>query len=344
MPEVPVRTYTDGQLASTSTVEANLDLSDTPTMLDDALTINVGDGGDFASLNEALDWLSRRRPSYRNSGSLATVNLVSGFEMSEFVIADGLDLGWVKITSDDATVPIDRSALDATDPVAFMAENGGTLPVIGTVFDLDSSGSQTAARVFRARATSTLIFLEGAGATGAAERLVEVAHASRMMAQGATFSGGAGIGVRVSNGSHAQLAEATISGNQDVNVAVGGSTVNLQDADVSGSVTSSGLRVSPGPCVVQAPRLDATGCAVHGINVQYGGMVTAYSATLSGCGVDAVYADGPAQIDVRDADLSSAGRYAAHATGGGTIHAVGATTTGAGTAATNVASGGTVIT
>lgn len=119
------------------------------------VTVSVGSGGDFSTINEAIEFLSIKRPVYVNQGITATISLLTGFEMSEQVIVtNGVDLSWIKITSVDAEVPISRASItEFTDTLvgfegleswaaAFMAGNSAKLPRIGCVFSMDTSGTE----------------------------------------------------------------------------------------------------------------------------------------------------------------------------------------------------------
>ena len=304
--------------------------------------VTVGTGGHFATINEALAALSVRHMRYAEGGRTVEIRLLSGFVMAERVYVRGVDLSWITITSEDAEVTVRRSAIPASaDNCAFLAADHGTLPIIGTIFVMDDSGTSPSTRLFRAINASQVIFRRAAGAKGHAERLLEIAHGSRCIADYAVITDSDGLGIRVSNNSTLLASFATITGHADVGVAVGTSVVNLQGADVSGA-GASGLRLSPGPSIVQAPDLTADNCGVYGIDVQYGGSVSAPGLSAAGCGQGGVNVDGPGQVDCRDADLSNSGAYAISATNGATVNAPGANLTEAGQSAIFARSGATV--
>lgn len=82
--------------------------------IDADVTVEVGTGGDYATINEAIDFLSRKYPIYTNNGFTAEIRLLSGFVLEEQVLIRGLDLGWITITAEDALVDIDATALTET--------------------------------------------------------------------------------------------------------------------------------------------------------------------------------------------------------------------------------------
>ena len=130
------------------------DLDDKASLLSNQLTVSVGDGGDYQTINEALIDLSKNKPKYIGGDPVsATVNLLEGFVMSEQVFCYE-DYSWIYITSEDPEVTIQRSSLTEFCPVegwqdrqdsvdhipAFAALRGGKTPVISCLFNMDNSG------------------------------------------------------------------------------------------------------------------------------------------------------------------------------------------------------------
>src|SRR5690554_266710 len=82
------------------------------SILNDNITVTVGNNGDFSTINEALNYLTTKYPAYKSVGNVkATIKLLSGFVMSEQVLVRGLNLGWIEIVGEDAVTTIERSAL-----------------------------------------------------------------------------------------------------------------------------------------------------------------------------------------------------------------------------------------
>lgn len=132
------------------------------------LSVTVGTGGQFQTINAALDFLALSRPKPSVNGGLCEINLLSGFTLREQILLDGgVDFGWVKITSEDETVLVDASAitvvfsgLDSITPL-FGATNGSTLPTIATLFDYsDNTTSKDGVAVLNG---SKVGFLPGSG-------------------------------------------------------------------------------------------------------------------------------------------------------------------------------------
>lgn len=122
--------------------------------LADDEVVTVGENGDFRTINDALFYLSYKYPRFKDSSypylvSSAEIRLLSGFVMNEQVLVERMNLGFITITSEDAEVPINRSAISnviiSSDNTsfypAFCAKENATLPVIGCLFKINSTGS-----------------------------------------------------------------------------------------------------------------------------------------------------------------------------------------------------------
>jgi len=115
-----------------------------PEKLTNDIEITVGNGGNFATINEALEYLvNTYYPSYLSNRIVpkATIRLLSGFVMAEHVAIDGLDLNWITIIGDDAETTISAISLgnDGGSGYAAFEVTNGTLPVIGQLFKMDTS-------------------------------------------------------------------------------------------------------------------------------------------------------------------------------------------------------------
>jgi len=158
--------------------------------------ITVGGAGDYATINEAIAFLSDRRARYveGQSTSPATINLLTGFIMAEQVFVVGMNLGWITITSVDAEVTIARSALvdsignvDASRP-AF----GGiscTMPTIDALFTMDSSGAVLTRRDGYYVENSKGLVKAGGGFKNCGEVGIYSNDCSEIAAQGTICSG-----------------------------------------------------------------------------------------------------------------------------------------------------------
>jgi len=212
-------------------------------------TVTVGSGGDYATINEALEYLSQFFPAYIQEGYTAEISLLTGFVMSEQVIAKGVNLGWITITSVDAEVVIDRSALTIGFEGAFpaFAACNGTLPIIDVLFNMDSSGSATTRDGINISTNSDATALPGKGVKNAGGKGAFIAKTSRAELDGAVFTGAGTYGIEARDMSH----------------------VNAESSDTSGA-TTGGLRV------ISAGLIEASGAT---------GTLSQTANTLTGNGI-----------------------------------------------------------
>lgn len=101
--------------------------------------VTVGTQGDFNSLNQALEFVSKKDSVYKSAGLRVEIELQAGFVLDEQIIVDGQDLGWIVITSVDPVVMIDGAGItevviESRRP-AFLGIHNAVLPVIGVQFD-----------------------------------------------------------------------------------------------------------------------------------------------------------------------------------------------------------------
>ncbi len=85
--------------------------NDAVTALSTNITVNVGAGQTYTTINQALEYLSGFYPMYKKSGFTATINLKAGFVMAEQVLVSGIDLGWITIVGEDAETIITHTQL-----------------------------------------------------------------------------------------------------------------------------------------------------------------------------------------------------------------------------------------
>lgn len=106
------------------------------------IEVTVGAGGDYATLGEALDFFNSRVPSNAADQLQGTVKILAGTVLAEQVILRQSNLGWVKIVSEDETVPVQESSIvdqSTTGGVFPFMEFIGNAPVIGCYFESDQT-------------------------------------------------------------------------------------------------------------------------------------------------------------------------------------------------------------
>lgn len=244
---------------------------------DTDVTVTVGSGGDHATINAALEALSRYHPVFKAAGITAEIRLLAGFVMSEQVYVEpGRDYSWIILASDDwdagTKVTIDRSALTDTIPrrsaiAAFHAGENSSLPVIDARFVMDTSGTANDQYGFDVQ-SSVIVFRANAGLEDAPGRNLHVHNGTRFYAADTNFSGAGSVGVRVGNDSHGTVRRATVDNCGFENLGVGsGCSVVAQD----GSFQNGGSR---------------------GVNATGPALVTLYNSTVSGVDHDIRAIDG----------------------------------------------------
>lgn len=164
----------------------NLNLNE---YLVDRLEISVGPGGDFSRLGDALLFAARFTPtvpittSQWNQGASAQgiITLKSGFTLNESVIARGLQLGWCRIESEDAFVPVTVSGLSAREFegsskfVGITVRAGTTFPTIA--FSMVASGSRNNTYLLHAADSSIItvgsnVSIQGISGTGSSSATI----------------------------------------------------------------------------------------------------------------------------------------------------------------------------
>lgn len=190
-------------------------------------TFTVGTGGNFLTINAGIDFLYRNFGRYRtqNGGVTPTkiLKLLSGFVMSEQVWYESCDLSFIEMTSEDAEVVIQRSALTRSVGtavlryMAFTFRNTCISPKISVLFNMDTSGVATGRGGCRVEANSFSYWNSGAGVKNAAERGLHLVNAAAW-ANTTIWSGAGQRGIRVGDNSRiwAENADCTYAGESGI--------------------------------------------------------------------------------------------------------------------------------
>jgi len=103
------------------------------------VTKTVGSGGDFVTITKAINWCKK----VISNGYKVTLQLMAGFVMAEQILLENLDLGFVTISSVDATVMVTSSAISTVFIVGKPIFGGidSIMPVIDVYFKLDNIAS-----------------------------------------------------------------------------------------------------------------------------------------------------------------------------------------------------------
>ena len=120
-----------------------LTTEDTRTTVTKDKVVTVGAGGDFATINDALAYLSRYYPAYKANGIKCEIQILAGTIITEQIFLERTDLSYITITSAaaDNTVQVAPSAAwtglshDTRGNKPFISgENGARLPCIKCLF------------------------------------------------------------------------------------------------------------------------------------------------------------------------------------------------------------------
>jgi len=209
--------------------------------LTQSIVYSVGSGGDFDTINEAIKRLSNKRQY--DPDTRVTLTLEAGFVMYEQLFVDSADLSWFSIESVDSEVVIDRASLTETYPnldfnstPAFLAVNGGQLPLINCQFNMNTTGTADNLKqhgimvAWRGGVTVG----QNSGVKNATGRGLYGVHGFAY-ARNSNFSGAGTYGCRAGNGSVFNIRDSDFSGAGLAGLYTAISTVSAVNADFSGS-------------------------------------------------------------------------------------------------------------
>ena len=295
-----VKTFTSSPIVPTPTT----DFQSVP-LRSTNITVNVGAGQTYTTINQALEYLSGFYPMYKKSGVTATINLKAGFVMAEQVLVSGIDLGWITIVGEDAETIITHTALTTAFTGAYPAfgvDKGGTSPIIGQLFRFNVEkvgGNKHGLMTSGAGSNATVV--GDKGFIGAGTFGIVANSGSTISADGANCSNAGVHGITASRGSKITVEGANCSnaGNTGIYV-VSGSTINARSANCSNAGTN-GIYANEGSTISASLALiqnQTTGTArvraengshieATGINTT-GGTVAVFSQavnTLTGNGI-----------------------------------------------------------
>lgn len=191
------------------------------------LTIYVGYSADFLTINDAINYLISRP---RLGTAYANIIINSGYILTEQIIADSRDLSWITISS-NSEIEVSRMHLtlgyrnSSIFPI-FAAINNGKLPIINTLFNMNTSGDTTGRSGIYCDNGSSCSVMKNAGIKNAAH-----------------------IGVAAYNNSTVQMEETDFSDSKGMGVFCSGSRVIMNKANVTGA-NSFGIRSWNGGFIV----------------------------------------------------------------------------------------------
>lgn len=276
--------------------------------LADDEVVTVGENGNFRTINDALYYLAYKYPRFKDESypylvSSAEILLLSGFIMEEQVLVERMNLGFITITSEDAEVPIKRSALIKSQSTseypdefsAFGANENAVLPVIGCLFNMDDSGTALRRHGIFVSKNSSAQIREGCGVKNCGGNGLYVEANSQVNAENTIFSNCGHNGISANNASR----------------------VNCQYANVSGAV-QCGI-IATDCSFINAERVNAS-LSKWGIVAQYSSLISARTAYANDCTNYGVNAKNNSHIEASDSNATGAGLFGFKVANGSTIN------------------------
>lgn len=233
--------------------QMKINIESKTTNISNDMTLNVGDKGDYKTINEALEYVSKFK---KTDNSNVEILLQKGFVMREQVVVVQNDLGWITINSVDDVVTVESAKINKVlvenerKPIFFGTKNA-TLPTIGVLFKYDNQSSLNDG--FAVSHNSSLTLLPSAGCLMCG-RGIGAYYNSNVSCyidglttggagkgagdkKGVNFEGCLGRAVMATFGSSVNLARANLSNSQgDYAVyCIWGSSVDVYQSNISNS-------------------------------------------------------------------------------------------------------------
>lgn len=224
--------------------------------LTENITVTVGSGGDFSTINQALDSVtSLYMPKYISGYGVhkVTIVLLSNFVMNEQVFVDSIDLSWITIIGEGVETNINPSAITRYSSTVdgmpvFLANNGGFLPIIGQLFNFGTTGGGGKHGIVVCN-NSRAIILPNCGLKGAINSTIYALKSSIINANGAIATGSLYFNIMAVDNSTINANGAIATGSAGIGItAKEGSFINAQGADASGA-GATGIKVMNGSII-----------------------------------------------------------------------------------------------
>ena len=235
------------------------------------ITVNVGPGGEYSTINQALEYLSGFYPLHKTTGIAATINLKAGFVMAEQVLVRGLNLGWITIVGEDAETIITHTALTTAfngHYPAFGVDKGGTSPIIGQLFRFNVEkvgGNKHGLMTYGAGSSANV--LSNKGFIGAGTHGIFASNSSTINANGANASNAGTYGIFAVNSSIVSADVANCSNAGSIGILAGNnSTINATNAIIRNQTTGTSRVSVYGGSTVNAIAIDSGGGTVAVFN------------------------------------------------------------------------------
>ena len=243
------------------------------------IDVTVGAGGDYPTINAALEALTEFQPIYKKGGVSARIILKTGFIIAEEIHIDQVDLSWISITSEQGHTPhiVNNAAIitpfdDIGMACVFGARNGGVAPGLNFSmrFDVPNSG-----------VTKAGLFAKTGGSIN-------------IWRMDILDAGGPGISAHNGGVINARMT-VDVSGSGSWGIICGtGSRVTVFEGITANNCVLDGIRVGHGGILSTNGDIIATGSTRNGMTAQHGGIIAAENIDVSGAdrhGVEAIAAN-----------------------------------------------------
>ena len=279
---------------------------------------------DFINIQTALDNIKG------NQDVKLTLNLESGFTMSEQIIINGYDYGNVTIISEDATVSVDESSITVETieyedlvPI-FTGINHAVLPTIGCLFEYATN--TTAKDAFALSHSSKVRFLPSSYTNATpvsgcrkARRGLTLLNNSEAecnpdgltqsdtgLSVGVDFSGCRNRALNIQHGSKASLAKSNFNDSEGDNAVyvIWNSFADIYQSTATGHLGSNAAIHSRDGSIVCARETDVSDASNRGYHALHSAMLDARYGIAQNCGTYGVLSSSCSFIDCKASDVS----------------------------------------
>ena len=245
--------------------------------LESSIEVTVGGGGDYPTINAALEFLSKTYyPVYKLHGITATIRILTGFVMQEQVFVRGINLSWITIVSDDESILVDNTSLvmdfsssdyDIVATPLFGISKGGCGPRINSKFTFDvlkPTGNKHGLMTIGAGSSAEI--LSGKGFVGAGNCGIYAELGSTILANGAVINNSRVSGAYAAN-----------------NSSIVANSANTDDCGENGIFATNGS-------IITSNKVNANNVGSRAIFANNNSRIVANSASAINSGINAIYA------------------------------------------------------
>lgn len=212
---------------------------------------------DFTDVQSAIDFYHNK--ILFDSGFELQINYETGHQPETGISVSNGDYGYIRITSDDATVTVAPTWFGG----GFIVCSNGRPPVLDTVIDLNNLATSSA---YYLNNSSAGEIAANGGCINGANRGAHISNGSTLAADDCVFTGFGQAGIHASRASTVQCANANLSGNSQDPLNTFGALYASRSSRIHGpsiNATSSGgdgVRAQRLANIV-CPDIDVSGCA-----------------------------------------------------------------------------------